>query len=78
VAIVAAVAIWSLGIEFSGGFLHPGVLAVLGVRFQLPLPGWDGMLQPLWMSLKLWPLALVFAMASSRFAVRGTPEKGGS
>jgi len=77
-AIVAAVAVWSLGFAHDAGFFHPGVLAGLGLRFEIPAPGWNGPLQPLWMSLKLWPLAAVFAIASMACGTRREAEKSGS
>ncbi len=72
-SIVFGFAIWTLGVGFDGGFLHPGMLASVGMKFQLALPGRDGPAGLVWMSLKLWPLAMLFGVAALG---RPSPSEG--
>lgn len=68
--IAGCVALFSLGIEFGAGLLHPGIieqpLALLsGGTVRLPaleLPGWEPARSVL-MSLKLWPAIGLFGLA---------------
>ncbi len=78
-ATVVIAAILSLGIQFSDSLLYGGVLPIRG---HLTLPGAMGSMAPVWMSLKLWPMLVLFGLLawqsnrSNQSQVREAREEG--